>query len=67
MKRRTVKLPDDLDARVREAAVRRGMSLSLWLREAVASQVRTVDLRTRQADDGVLSRTAADHGEAHDT
>ncbi len=47
-----MKLPDDLDARAREEAVRRGMSLSRWLREAVASQVRTLDLRTHQTDSG---------------
>lgn len=51
MKRRTVKLPDDLDARVREEALRRGISLSLWLREAVASHVPAIDLRN---DDDIL-------------
>jgi hypothetical protein len=49
MKRRTVKLPDDLDALVREEALRRGMSLSLWLREAVASHVPTIDLRATES------------------
>ena len=41
-----MKLPDDLDARVREEALRRGISLSLWLREAVASHIPTLDLRS---------------------
>ena len=35
MKRTTVKLPDDLDARLRHEAARRGMSISELTREAV--------------------------------
>jgi hypothetical protein len=35
MKRTTVKLPDDLDARLRHEAARRGMTISELTREAV--------------------------------
>lgn len=36
MKRTTVKLPDDLDARLRHEAQRRGMTVSELTREAIA-------------------------------
>lgn len=36
MKRTTVKLPDDLDARLRHEAKRRGMTVSELTREAIA-------------------------------
>jgi predicted transcriptional regulator len=35
MKRTTVKLPDDLDARLRHEAARRGMTISELTREAI--------------------------------
>ena len=35
MKRTTVMLPDEVDARVRQEAERRGMTVSEWTREAV--------------------------------
>ncbi|HEY9390122.1 MAG TPA: CopG family transcriptional regulator [Mycobacteriales bacterium] len=35
MSRTTVRLPDDVDARVRQEAARRGMTLSDWTREAI--------------------------------
>lgn len=35
MKRTTVKLPDDLDDRVRQEAARREMTISDWTREAI--------------------------------
>lgn len=39
MKRTTVKLPDDLDSRVRQEAERRGMTVSDWTREAIAQHL----------------------------
>ncbi|MEV0433987.1 MULTISPECIES: ribbon-helix-helix domain-containing protein [unclassified Nocardia] len=39
MKRTTIKLPDDLDSRVRHEAARRGMTVSEWTREALAAQL----------------------------
>jgi len=39
MKRTTVKLPDDLDARLRHEAERRGMTISELTREAIARHV----------------------------
>ena len=39
MKRTTVKLPDDLDARLRHEAERRGMTVSELTREAIASHL----------------------------
>ncbi|MEN8152050.1 MAG: CopG family transcriptional regulator [Planctomycetota bacterium] len=39
MKRTTVKLPDDLDARLRHLAERRGVRLSTVVREAIAEYV----------------------------
>lgn len=37
MRRRTVTLPDDLDARLRREAARRGVTLSELVREAIES------------------------------
>jgi predicted transcriptional regulator len=37
MKRTTVKLPDDLDARLRYEAARRGQTISQLTREAIAA------------------------------
>jgi predicted transcriptional regulator len=39
MKRTTVKLPDDLDARLRHEADRRGVTLSELTREAIESHL----------------------------
>jgi predicted transcriptional regulator len=39
MKRTTVKLPDDLDARLRHEAARRGMTVSELTREAIAAHL----------------------------
>ena len=39
MKRTTVKLPDDLDARLRHEAARRNMTLSELTREAIESHL----------------------------
>jgi predicted transcriptional regulator len=39
MRRTTVKLPDDLDARLRHEAARRGMTLSEMVREAIESHL----------------------------
>ncbi|KAF0848042.1 ribbon-helix-helix domain-containing protein [Nocardia caishijiensis] len=39
MKRTTIKLPDELDSRVRHEAARRGMTVSEWTREALAAQL----------------------------
>jgi predicted transcriptional regulator len=46
MKRTTIKLPDDLDARLRHEAERRGMSVSELSREAIASHLGMADRRT---------------------
>ena len=39
MKRTTVKLPDDVDARLRHEAQRRGMTVSELTREAIAAHL----------------------------
>lgn len=39
MKRTTVKLPDELDARIRHEAERRGLTVSQWTREALEAQL----------------------------
>jgi predicted transcriptional regulator len=39
MKRTTVKLPDDLDARLRHEASRRGMTISELTREAIETHL----------------------------
>jgi predicted transcriptional regulator len=39
MKRTTVKLPDDLDARLRHEAARRGISVSELTREAIETHL----------------------------
>ena len=39
MRRTTVKLPDDLDARLRHEAARRGVTVSELTREAIASHL----------------------------
>jgi hypothetical protein len=39
VKRTTIKLPDDLDSRVRHEAARREMTVSDWTREAIAAHL----------------------------
>ena len=39
MKRTTIKIDDALDARVRNEATRRGMTVSEWTREAIAAHL----------------------------
>ncbi|MFD4401526.1 CopG family transcriptional regulator [Nocardia sp. NPDC058499] len=39
MKRTTIKLPDDLDGRIRHEAARRDMTVSDWTREALAAHL----------------------------
>ncbi|MER7758316.1 CopG family transcriptional regulator [Streptomyces sp. NPDC097619] len=39
MKRTTIKVDDDLDARVRHEAARRGLTLSEWTREALEAHL----------------------------
>ncbi|WP_243740571.1 CopG family transcriptional regulator [Streptomyces sp. 8K308] len=39
MRRTTIKLEDGLDARMRHEAARRGMTISEWTREAIASHL----------------------------
>jgi predicted transcriptional regulator len=39
MKRTTVKIDDSLDARMRNEAARRGMTVSEWTREAIAAHL----------------------------
>ena len=46
MKRTTVKLPDELDARLRHVAARRGVLISDVVREAVAAYVGHRTLRS---------------------
>ena len=46
MKRTTVKLPNDLDARVRHEAERRGVTVSELVREAVEAHVGRRRLRS---------------------
>jgi predicted transcriptional regulator len=41
MKRTTVKLPDDLDARLRHEAERRGITISILTREAIEAHLAT--------------------------
>jgi predicted transcriptional regulator len=45
MKRTTVKLPDELDARLRHEAARRGITVSELTREAIATYL---DVRPRR-------------------
>ena len=49
MKRTTVKLPDDLDARLRHEAKRRGMTISEVTREAIAAHLGDGNRRTLRA------------------
>ncbi|HEX5495789.1 MAG TPA: CopG family transcriptional regulator [Mycobacteriales bacterium] len=65
MSRTTVHLPDDVDARVRQEAARRGMTLSDWTREAIEAHLpgggRPEEGRRRR----LLAR-AAGHSGQHD-
>jgi predicted transcriptional regulator len=58
MKRTTVKLPEDLDARLRHEAARRGVTVSEVTREAIASYL---DVQPRRR---LLSAGAARSGQA---
>lgn len=49
MKRTTIKLPDELDARLRFEAERRGMTISELTREAIAAHIGDVPLRRLRA------------------
>jgi len=39
MKRTTIKVDDEIDARIRQEAQRRGVTVSEWIREAVAAHL----------------------------
>jgi predicted transcriptional regulator len=61
MKRTTIKLPDELDARLRFEAERRGMTISELSREAIAAHlgdVRPRRLRAAGAGDSGLTDLA---------
>jgi predicted transcriptional regulator len=45
MKRTTIKLPDDLDARLRHEAARRAVTISEFTREAIAAHLNTGNQR----------------------
>lgn len=58
MKRTTVKLPDDLDSRLRHEAARRGMTLSELTREAIEAHLGGARRTFRSAAAG-----ASEHGD----
>lgn len=58
VKRTTVKLPDELDARLRHEAARRGMTISELTREAIEAHLGGARRRFRSAGAG-----ASGHGE----
>lgn len=58
MKRTTVKLPDDLDSRLRHEAARRGMTLSELTREAIEAYLGGARRTFRSAAAG-----ASEHGD----
>lgn len=58
MKRTTVKLPDELDSRLRHEAARRGMTLSELTREAIEAHLGGARRRFRSAGAG-----ASEHGD----
>jgi predicted transcriptional regulator len=49
MKRTTIKLPDDLDARLRHEAERRGITMSELTREAIETHLGTSGRRRLEA------------------
>jgi predicted transcriptional regulator len=49
MKRTTIKLPDELDARLRFEAQRRGMTISELTREAIAAHIGAAPVRRLRA------------------
>ena len=57
MKRTTVKLPDDLDARLRHEAARRGLTISEVTREAIERHVGGVGRGLRAAAAGRSGRS----------
>lgn len=58
VRRTTVKLPEDLDARLRHEAARRGMTLSELTREAIESHLGGARRSFRSAGSG-----ASEHGD----
>ena len=64
MSRTTVHLPDDMDARVRQEAARRGMTLSDWTREAIEAHLPGAgprpDGRRRRLGAGGVGHSAQD-------
>ena len=56
MKRTTIKLPDDLDARLRHEAERRGITVSALTREAIVSHLGGRQRRLRAAGAGRSGR-----------
>ena len=58
MKRTTVKLPDELDARLRHEAARRGMTISELTREAIEAHLGGARRSFRSAGVG-----ASEHGD----
>ena len=46
MKRTTIKIPDDLDSRIRHEATRRDMTVSEWTREALSAHLPSSGART---------------------
>ncbi len=61
MKRTTVKLPDELDARLRHEAERLGLTVSELTREAVESHLGGKAGRRRLADPGRSGRSDVSH------
>ncbi|MBP1632552.1 MAG: hypothetical protein H6Q11_840 [Acidobacteria bacterium] len=57
MKRTTVKLPDDLDARLRHEAARRGLTISELTREAIERHVGGAGRALRAAAAGRSGRS----------
>jgi predicted transcriptional regulator len=65
MKRTTVKLPDDLDARLRHEAQRRGMTVSELTREAIAAHL-GIDASAPGSGRRRFFSTAAGHDGGHE-
>jgi len=57
MKRTTIKLPDDLDARLRHEAARRGTTVSAVTREAIAEHLGGPGRRLGAAGSGRSGRS----------
>ncbi|WP_219413254.1 CopG family transcriptional regulator [Pseudonocardia nigra] len=63
MKRTTVKLPEDLDREMRDEAVRRGLTLSEWTREAIEAHLPRQRGRRRLRATGAGNSGQADTSE----